>query len=357
MKEQAGNQRNTPGEQTQQAQLLSRRSEQLSPRSPSVVTTPLPAIQEQALQAPSLGVGEHTAITKPLQSTSQETPSTAYDKPLSRRDTEPLPLLPTHLEAVRSQDIRPRLRRSREKPAEVSLEEVPILSNLEQYVSDVWQTKRLSREQEARIVEQARNGDQKAKHALIESCLGYVLRFAQIYQVYLEHDDVLDLVQIGNLAMTKGVDRALAIDNPGAYLHGIAKRAIRRYIRYHSSLISLTKRDLPGADDPTVMSLDTLTKDHDGEETIPFAIPEHQTPQETDQERLHKVREALDTLTDKQREVIEMRHGFHNQGAFKLVDIASHVAIPVSTIEKRYYQGMKRLRELLPTKGDLRTHP
>ena len=90
------------------------------------------------------------------------------------------------------------------------------MSSVEQYRSEVLRLPRLTRSEESELVCRARNGDTQAKEALIQSCLGYVASVAYRYVCYMQHDDYLDLVSVGNLAIVECFEKALTVDNPAA---------------------------------------------------------------------------------------------------------------------------------------------
>ena len=69
---------------------------------------------------------------------------------------------------------------------------------------------------------------------MVEACLWYVFRVAQKY-ADLPHDETLDFVGIGNLALVERVDRALGKPNPFAYLMKIG--ALRSSIMLDIDLI------------------------------------------------------------------------------------------------------------------------
>jgi RNA polymerase sigma factor (sigma-70 family) len=234
-------------------------------------------------------------------------------------------------------------------------EAVPLLSSRDQYVSELWRIARLSPDEEQTIVEQARTGDQQAKNTLIESCLVYVMHMAKVYHVYFEHDDLLDIVQVGNLAIIEKLDKALTKENTAAYLRGVAKQSIKTYCLYHSRLMPIKDHQTPIAEVPKVTSLDALrprrhTQDNE-EESFPFdpPEPEHHDQQETDSQQLHTVRQALAELTHKQQEVIAMRHGLTGNGSLQIADIARQLNISENTVKKRYYRTIVKLRKLFLT--------
>ena len=236
----------------------------------------------------------------------------------------------------------------REKPADVSLEDVPLLNSKDQYISELWKVQRLEPVEEDRVVAQARNGDQQAKHTLVESCLGYVLYMARVYSVYVEHDDLLDIVQVGNLAITEKVDQALEkAESVGAYLCGVAKQSIMQYCLYHSRLMPVKDHKLPISEFPQATSLEAFREQNRD------ILSQQST--ETDQEQRKRLREALSQLTDKQREVIELRYGFGDTRLQRIRAIAELLGEHPKAITALYFRACKRLRELLLTPEGL-TH-
>jgi RNA polymerase sigma factor (sigma-70 family) len=179
---------------------------------------------------------------------------------------------------------------------------------------------------------------------------------ARVYQVYVEHDDLLDIVGVGNLAITEKLDQALekATESVTHYLCGVARWSIMRHCLYHSRLIDIKDHRTPLSEFPQTTSLEALSENENGDDqsydppTLVQPVPTH--PQETDEQRLKTVRQALAQLTATQREMVEMHYGFNTYGATKIADIAAHLAIPQETAQKRHYRAIKRLRKWLPTK-------
>lgn len=334
MKEQGGNHTNTPRVQP----LLSLgRSDQ--PRVPSFDTLPLPAIQTQ--DRPGRSVAQQQPAEKPA-----DTAPLTNGLPLTTQaTTEPLPAPVNQKDAVFPQALpTPPIRRSREKTAEVSLEEVPLLNSYEQYMSELRRVKRLTRAKEEQIVAQARTGNQEAKNTLIEGCLGYVSYIARVYSVYLEHDDLLDIVQVGNLAITEKVDQALEIatGSVGAYLCGVAKQSIRKYCLYRSRLIPIKDHNFPLEDAPTVESLEALTDKEASDNPVQIAA----TDNDPSQMYLEKegVEQALAALSKEQREIVQMRHGLTGERRMMLVEIASKLGLPTASVQSRYKRAIEILR-------------
>ena len=117
------------------------------------------------------------------------------------------------------------------------METQDVPTTVELYRREVRSLPRLTRAEEQELVRRARKGDADARTALIKSCLNYVGFMAAWHARYVYHDEYLDLVGIGNVAVVEHVDEALTRENPCAYLRGCAKYAIIYYCYNRSSLI------------------------------------------------------------------------------------------------------------------------
>ncbi len=173
-----------------------------------------------------------------------------------------------------------------------------VLSSVEQYRSEVLQLPRLTRSQEAELVCRAQQGDKQAKDELIQSCLRYVSLIASRYVCYVQHEEYLDLVSIGNLAVVECLEKALTVANPVAYLYGVARLAIKSYCYKHSQLITQVRGKpmvwVDSLEAPIGNSQQCLA------DRLSAPVPEAQQ-QPADFTALY---EAISTLTAKQRYVV-----------------------------------------------------
>ena len=120
---------------------------------------------------------------------------------------------------------------------------------------------------------------------------------------YVQHDEYLDLVSVGNLAIVECFEKALTVDNPVAYLLGVAKLAVKAYCCKHSSLITHQQ----GQPFVWVDSLDAPLGNGQGCLAEMLAAPTQELQQEpADFDRLY---EAISALTPKQRYVIQRHFG------------------------------------------------
>lgn len=112
-----------------------------------------------------------------------------------------------------------------------------VLTSEEHYRRLTRNLPRLSREEEAEIVRRAKKGDAEAREQVITNCLTYVEFIAKRYETYLHHDDYLDLVSIGSLAVVENFSRALVKDNPSGWSRSRGKYAIIHYCFTQANLI------------------------------------------------------------------------------------------------------------------------
>lgn len=224
-----------------------------------------------------------------------------------------------------------------------SLEAI-VLTSVEQYHSEVLRLPRLTRSEERELVRRARSGDKQAKDELIQSCLRYVAFVASRYARLLEHDDYLDVVSVGNMAIVECLEKALRVDNPVAYLYGVAKMAIKLYCFTHSQLITQQR----GKPFVWVDSLDAPLGNSKSCYADFLAAPalEGQIKQ-SDFTRLY---EAINAITPKQRYVILRFFGLDGDAPEPLAAISRRLSTtnPKVTIARnRYNMAIRSLRRKL----------
>lgn len=223
-----------------------------------------------------------------------------------------------------------------------------ILTNVQQYRYELSLLPRLTQEEERVLTDQAREGDKQARDRLIEGCLRYITFIAARYKRYVHHDDYLDLVSVGNLAVVENVEKALTMDNPQAYLCVTAKLAIIEYCMTRASLI--TKSRYSNASDPSVSSLDApVYQDSDISMLDLIAAPEAEPERkERDYTQLHK---AISTLPEKYREVLTRHYGLYGRPAESLYGMSREMsACPGPKSSAAYlieYRALARLRSRL----------
>lgn len=212
------------------------------------------------------------------------------------------------------------------------------------YAAEVARLPTLTRAEEEELATRARRGDEKARAALVASCLRYALgkaRFA--YNTRRpHHDELLDLVQVASLEMVRRLDLALTKTPSGAYLRGIAVRAISIYLTYFSGLIPLpthaTRETMATFDIPAVERLDvpayrggTRLK-VDIIEVAPLPDDEELEDAEQREARFAPLYEALQQLTPKQRNAVVKRFRLGDD----LLDpsVGIRASVPLEAVQK-----------------------
>jgi DNA-directed RNA polymerase sigma subunit (sigma70/sigma32) len=196
-------------------------------------------------------------------------------------------------------------------------------------------------DRERELVEQARNGSTEAREMIILSGLAYVIRVAYGYFKTLatSHDELLDLISIGNGALVEMVDVALGKQYPIPYLCMYAKIAIRRHCYYRSDLIV---RPL-NFERKTVTSLDILV-----DESFDLPLPEERPVEEHVNSVFNEaLYEAIASLTELQREVLIRHYGLFGQPEERLVDIHRGDGVAYRRRQKALIALRKKLAGLM----------
>jgi DNA-directed RNA polymerase sigma subunit (sigma70/sigma32) len=219
-----------------------------------------------------------------------------------------------------------------------------VLTSVEQYLSELAGLPVLSRDEEAELVRRARLGDREAKESLLQGCLRYVASVTSRYACYLQYEEYLDLVSIGNLAVVERLDKALTVENPVAYLYGVAKLAIRSYCYTHSQLITQVRgRPMVWTD-----SLDAPLCNRKGCLADLLVAPS-QAPQKA-QSEVAKLYAAINALTPKQQYVILRSYGLDGDAPESIASISRRLSPtnPKVTIARnRYNNAIMSLRRKL----------
>ncbi len=213
-----------------------------------------------------------------------------------------------------------------------------LLTSEEQYRSITKHLPRLNSEQEDEMVQRARTGDAAAREALIISCLNYVGAVAHRYKRYLRHDDYLDLVGVGNLAVVENLDKALATGNPSGYLRSTAKYVMINYCCTRASLIvrQTYNEPIPTTSLDTPVFYNTLADTKE-----PVVVSE-----QPDYTFLY---EAVEQLPRNVQDVLIKHYGLYGTQPESLYQLSLRMSRSVkgSVAYLIVYRALKRLRQLL----------
>lgn len=187
----------------------------------------------------------------------------------------------------------------------------------------------LSEAEERMYLEKARDGDEEAKHILIEHNLRLVAHVIKKFEATGE--DVEDLISIGTIGLIKAINTYN--DSRGTRLATYAARCIENEVLMHLRNTKKVKQEV-SIYDPIgydkegneISFIDILTTDNEIVDVVETRIQEE------------KIRQKLSSLSKRERQVIEMRYGLFTGLKETQREIAKKLGISrsyVSRIEKR----------------------
>ena len=245
----------------------------------------------------------------------------------------------------------------------------------------------LSREEEDRLARLARDGDESAKNQLIKANLRFVVSIAKRYQA--SGISLLDLINEGNMGLMKAAEKF----DPDQGCHFISyavhwiRQAIMTAISQKTSLIHIPsnkKADLQKIEQvhrilenkfgrqPTAMELAeelameneeinhlrSVGKDHlsldikygDSEDATILSMladhkedsPEKQLLEEALSDALNSV---METLTEPEKQVIQMRYGLNGQKPMTLQEIGAEFNLSKERVRQIEKKAIRRMRD------------
>lgn len=195
----------------------------------------------------------------------------------------------------------------------------------------------LKGEQEASALEGLENGDETAKQLLIERNLRLVVFIARRFEntgVNLE-----DLISIGTIGLIKAISTYRRDKN--IKLATYASRCIENEILMHIRKIANQKTEV-SLDEP-------INMDYDGNELLLSDILGTDEdmilrPLEDDVD-LHLLRQAVQELPEREREIVYMRFGLEGRQELTQKEVAQKMGISQSYISRLEKRIMQRLRK------------
>ena len=198
----------------------------------------------------------------------------------------------------------------------------------------------LSREEEARAIERLPN-DESAKQLLIERNLRLVVYIAKRFEntgIYIE-----DLISIGTGGLIKAVNTFCADKNIklATYASRCIENEILMYIRKNSGKSEVS------IDEP-------LNVDWDGNELLLSDILYSEDDIASDEimrrEEIITIRNAVNSLEERDRQIIVLRYGLDGHDEMTQKDVADHLGISQSYISRLEKRIIAQLREALDGK-------
>lgn len=176
------------------------------------------------------------------------------------------------------------------------------------YHRDISRFRTLSAEEEQELLKQVKLGDEQARKTLIESNLRLVTKIARQYR--RPKIELLDLIQEGNIGLIEAVDKFDAEIGYrfSTYAVWSIRKAIQEFLGEENTIESL---DSIIEDEGEEVFLSDMIKDA---ETIlggpSCEIIEAQLEQIEEQQRIF---ERLDSIPEREREVLMMLYGFKDK--------------------------------------------
>lgn len=206
------------------------------------------------------------------------------------------------------------------------------------YHRDISRFRTLSAEEEQELLKQIKLGDVQARKTLIESNLRLVTKIARQYR--RPKIELLDLIQEGNIGLIEAVDKFDAEMGYrfSTYAVWSIRKAIQEFLGEENTIKSL---DSIIEDDGEKVFLSDMIKDA---ETIlggpSCEIIDAQLEQIEEQQRIF---ERLDTIPEREREVLMMLYGFKGK-PMSLQDIADQLGMSHERVRCIKNTALERLK-------------
>lgn len=206
------------------------------------------------------------------------------------------------------------------------------------YHRDISRFRTLSAEEEQELLKQVKLGDEQARKTLIESNLRLVTKIARQYR--RPKIELLDLIQEGNIGLIEAVDKFDAEMGYrfSTYAVWSIRKAIQEFLGEENTIENL---DSIIEDEGEEVFLSDMIKDA---ETIlggpSYEIIDAQFEQIEEQQRIF---ERLDTIPEREREVLMMLYGFKGK-PMSLQDIADQLGMSHERVRCIKNTALERLK-------------
>ena len=212
---------------------------------------------------------------------------------------------------------------------------------LQTYLRDISRYQPITLEQEQILAQAARQGDTEAREQLIHAHLPLVVRVAKIYMPPC--DEMLDLIQEGNIGLIKAVD--MFDPAQGNRLTTLAfywiNKHIQRFLNHEpDDLVSLDMEICNGSE--TLLLSDTIEDKGTilGGQTIQHidAVMEHEEMQ-------RQVREMLSRLPEREREVLRLLYGLDLRRSYSVSEVAKMLRLSKVRVCQLRDRALTRMHE------------
>lgn len=219
---------------------------------------------------------------------------------------------------------------------------------LQTYLQDISKYPQLSPQEELTLAQRARQGDAEAREQLIHAHLLMVVNIARQYQ--RPGDEMLDLIQEGNIGLIKAVD--MFDPAQGNRLSTLAfywiNKHIQRFLNHEpDDLVSLDMEINDGSE--TLLLSDTIEDKGTilGDQTIPHIDAEMEQ-----EEMQRQVRKMLASLSPREQEVIRLLYGLDNYPVLSRNEVAQIIGVSLQYISRIRIDTLRRLKKMAETIPD-----
>ena len=197
----------------------------------------------------------------------------------------------------------------------------------------------LSKEDEERYLELKENGDIRAKDKLIEHNLRLVVFLAKRYEN--TKVDLEDLVSIGSIGLIKGINTYKRGKN--IKLATYCSRCIDNEILMYLRKTKKTKTDISFEES---LSFDSDGNERHLEDILGTEDNIVTKPLEDEYDK-RVLREELDKLDDRDKEIMQMRYGLNGKDELTQKEVAKRLNISQSYISRIEKKVIKKLKQII----------
>ena len=227
------------------------------------------------------------------------------------------------------------------------------------YLKEIGQVKLLSAEEEVELAKRVSEGDQEAKNKLTEANLRLVVSIAKKYSGRGLH--ILDLIQEGNTGLIRAVDKFdwTKGNKFSTYATWWIRQAITRAIADQARTIRVPVHMVEELNLPVekiieanrtaadTLSLDIPVGDEE-DTTIGSFVEDDNTPGPADATSnallAEALREILDTLTEREADVLKMRFGMYDGRTHTLEEVGQIFGVTRERIRQIENKAIRKLR-------------
>src|SRR5579859_278343 len=198
----------------------------------------------------------------------------------------------------------------------------------DQYRHTILDNPPVSDDEMRHLAAQAKAGDAVAKEMLLKHCLRYVLYDSAKYtQFVYNYDEHMDLIGAANEKVAAVLDVALTKRDPLPYIRAAIRNSLIDQSTFYKKFVS--QKAAGGAD---------------------HLATETQLPEQAKKQQSRKIHEAMNTLTEKQRYVIQRHFGLDGDTPESLYALSKRLSTTggnTRVADRHLTGGLNRLRRIL----------